>query len=82
MKLDRSTIEVWALAGQIGCSIGVSLVVTIVGGLFLDSVLDTSPWFLLAGIFLGLVIAGYSLYRLTLIRTSRDGMGRGRHDKP
>ena len=82
MKFDRTALQAYGLVGQIGCSIGGSLVLAILGGLFLDNVLDTSPWFLLLGIVVGLALASYFLYRLTLIRSPRDRgePGRDRQD--
>lgn len=54
----------------LGWSIGVSLVVFILGGVFLDRWLDTTPWLTLVGVALGLISAGYLLYELTLINRS------------
>lgn len=57
----------------LGWSIGVSLVVFILGGVFLDRWLGTTPWLTLAGVAVGLISAGYLLYELTLInRTDRS----------
>jgi len=78
VKLDRSTLQAWALASEVGCSIAIFLVGCIVGGAFLDRYLHSSPIFLLIGIFMGLALAGYNLYRLTLFRTSRE-IRRSRH---
>jgi hypothetical protein len=54
-------------ASGLGCSIVVSLVVFIVGGLLLDEWIGTKPVFLLVGVGVGLVAAGYQLYELTLL---------------
>lgn len=51
----------------LGCSIVASLIIFIVGGIFLDQYFDTSPILTLIGVVLGLVAAGYQLYELTLI---------------
>ncbi|MDQ3524498.1 MAG: AtpZ/AtpI family protein [Chloroflexota bacterium] len=57
----------------LGCSIVASLVIFIVGGIFLDQFLGTTPILTLIGVAVGLVAAGYQLYELTLI---------GRKDRP
>lgn len=54
-------------ASTLGCSIVISLVIFIVGGIFLDQYLDTTPILTLIGVAIGLVAAGYQLYELTLI---------------
>lgn len=60
----------WGLAGTaagLGCSIAVSIVLFIGGGVALDQWLDQSPVFTLIGVALGLLAAGYQLYELTRI---------------
>jgi hypothetical protein len=54
-------------AQGLGCSIVASLLVFILGGIFLDQYLDTTPLLTLIGVAVGLVAAGYQLYELTLI---------------
>lgn len=71
MKLDRSSVRALGLVSGIGFSITISIGGGVLLGLFLDDALGTEPLFLVVGILLGLVLAGYSLYRLTLFRTSR-----------
>lgn len=55
------------VAAGLGCSIVVSIIFCIVGGVLLDEWLDTSPWFTLTGVALGLVVAAYQLYELALL---------------
>jgi ATP synthase protein I len=70
--LDPKDFKGYSAIG-LGWSIGVSLVVFILGGVFLDKWLGTVPWLTLVGVALGLVSAGYLLYELTLInRPDRD----------
>ena len=64
--LDPNDLKPYSAIG-LGWSIGVSLVVCILGGVFLDRWLGTTPWLTLIGVVLGLVSAGYLLYELTLI---------------
>jgi ATP synthase protein I len=54
-------------AAGLGCSIVVSIMLCVGGGLALDSWLNRSPLFTLAGVGLGLAAAGYQLYELTTI---------------
>ncbi|CAN5328088.1 MAG: AtpZ/AtpI family protein [Chloroflexia bacterium] len=63
----------------LGCSIVASLVIFIVGGIFLDQFLSTTPILTLIGVVIGLVAAGYQLYELTLInRKDREAGPLGR----
>lgn len=64
--LDPKDFKDYSAIG-LGWSIGVSLVVFILGGVFLDRWLGTTPWLTLIGVALGLIAAGYLLYELTLI---------------
>ncbi len=64
--LDPKDFKQYSAIG-LGWSIGVSLVVFILGGVFLDRWLGTTPWLTLTGVVLGLISAGYLLYELTLI---------------
>lgn len=60
----------WSMAGAasgIGCSVAASLLICIGGGILLDRWLGTEPIGVLAGVALGLVAAGYSLYELTML---------------
>lgn len=54
-------------AQGLGCTIVASLLVFILGGLFLDQYFDTTPLLTLIGVGIGLFAAGYQLYELTLI---------------
>ncbi len=59
-------------AAGLGCSIVVSIVLCVVGGIALDSWLDRSPVFTLIGVGLGLAAAIYQLVELANIgRTDR-----------
>ncbi len=70
--LDPEDFKDYSALG-LGWSLVGSLVVCILGGVFLDQLFDTTPVLTLIGIVLGLVSAGYLLYELTLInRKDRD----------
>jgi ATP synthase protein I len=62
------------VASGIGCTVVVSLLLCIGGGIFLDRWLGTSPVFTLIGMGLGLATAGYSLYELAVLSDTRKGV--------
>ncbi|MEI7553937.1 AtpZ/AtpI family protein [Candidatus Chlorohelix sp.] len=53
-----------AFALSLGFGIAVPLALFIVSGVWLDGLLNTTPLFVLIGIFLGLFSAGYFFWRL------------------
>jgi len=59
-------LEIYALLGQVGFILAVPIVAGAILGKMLDDRFGTSPWFLLALIFLGMVIGGYGVYRLII----------------
>lgn len=61
-------------ASGIGCSVVVSLLVCIGGGVLLDRWLGTSPIMILVGMVLGLIAAGYSLYELAVLGNPSKGL--------
>jgi len=58
----------------VGWFVGLSILLGVLGGLWLDSKLNTQPLFVLVGLFLGFVIAAYGVYRmlLPLFRSKED----------
>ena len=60
--MDRKELSTLAVASQLGFSIAGPLVVFVVGGIFLDKKVGSSPLFLLIGIACGLIGAGYAMY--------------------
>lgn len=62
------------VASGLGCTVVVSLLLCIGGGIILDRWLDTSPIFTLTGMALGLAAAGYSLYELAVLGDTRRGV--------
>ena len=65
--VDRDDARAAGVAAGLGCSIVVSIIFCIVGGILLDEWLGTSPWLTLAGVALGLIAAGYQLYELAML---------------
>jgi len=68
--LDNSTVRALGLVSGIGFSIALFIGGGVVLGLYLDNSLGTAPLFLIAGILVGLGLAGYTIYRLTLFRSA------------
>ena len=61
-------------ASGIGCSVVVSLLVCIGGGVLLDRWLGTSPIMVLIGMVAGMIAAGYSLYELAVLGNPSKGL--------
>ena len=58
----------------VGWFIGISILLGVLGGLWLDDKFGTEPILVIVGLFLGLVVAFYGVYRmlLPLMRNRRD----------
>jgi len=50
-------------ASSVGLELGVSVVVALLGGMWLDSELGTEPWFMLVGLVIGLIAGFRSVIR-------------------
>ncbi len=69
---QRAQLGAVGAAAGLGCSVVVSLVVFIGGGVLLDRQFETLPVLTLIGVAIGLVAAGYQLYELAQVgRTDR-----------
>lgn len=55
------------VASGLGCTVVVSLLLCIVGGVLLDRWLGTTPILTLIGVGLGLAASGYALYELAVL---------------
>lgn len=64
---DQDRLGAVGAATGIGCSIVVTLIVFIGGGIALDEFTDKSPLFTLIGVVIGLIGAGYELFELAQI---------------
>jgi ATP synthase protein I len=58
----------------VGWFIGISILLGVLGGLWLDNKFGTKPILVIVGLILGLVVAFYGVYRmlLPLMRNKRD----------
>ena len=59
----------------IGWFIGLSILLGVLGGLWLDSKLNTQPLFIIVGLLFGFIAAVYGVYRmlLPLFKNRKDG---------
>lgn len=64
---QRVQLSAAGVAAGLGCSIVVTIIGMVGGGILLDRVFDTSPVLTLIGVGLGLAGAGYQLYELAQI---------------
>ncbi len=67
----------WAAALRfigVGWFVGISILLGVLGGLWLDSKCNTEPLFVIFGLILGVVVAFYGVYRmlLPLIRNKQN----------
>ena len=72
---EREQLASAGMAVGMGCSIVVSVLISVLGGLFLDQLTDQTPLFTLVGVGLGLFLAGYQLWELAQLgsRTGKVG---------
>lgn len=58
----------------VGWFIGISILLGVLAGSWLDSRLSTKPLFVIAGLILGIIVAFYGVYRmvLPLLRDKQD----------
>ena len=72
---ERESLAAAGMAWGMGCSIVVSIIGSVLGGLLLDKVTGQSPLFVLVGVGLGMFLAGYQLWELAQLggRDSKVG---------
>ena len=58
----------------VGWFVAISILLGVLGGLWLDGKLNTKPLFVIVGLILGLIVAGYGVYQmlLPLIQNRQD----------
>jgi F0F1-type ATP synthase assembly protein I len=69
-RLKRTRLRLIGLGLQFGSTIVGALVIFLLGGIWLDRRVGTSPLFLLVGMVLAFIAIGYNLYELATIGTS------------
>ena len=63
---EGSTWSALSLAWELGYTIAIPIVALALGGRLLDKKLGTSPWLLLTGIFLSLMVSSWLVYLKTV----------------
>ena len=64
--MNRGTLVVVLQLVGVGWYVAVCIILGLLGGLWLDSKLDTLPIFTLVGVLLGTVLTFYGVYRMVL----------------
>jgi hypothetical protein len=72
---EREQLASAGMAWGMGCSIVVSILISVLGGLFLDELTDRTPLFTLIGVALGLLLAGYQLWELAQLGSKTGKVG-------
>ena len=62
-KTDK--VSVFSLAFELGYIVAIPVVVLALVGRMIDKKLDSSPWFLLLGIVIAIVVSTYWIYKKT-----------------
>lgn len=62
-KTDK--VSVFSLAFELGYIVAIPIVVLALVGRMIDKKLDSSPWFLLLGIVISIVVSTYWIYKKT-----------------
>lgn len=72
---EREQLASAGMAVGMGCSIVVSILISVLGGLFLDQITDRTPLFTSIGVGLGLFLAGYQLWELAQLGSESGKIG-------
>lgn len=78
MSSDDRTWSALGFAFELGYLIAIPIVVLAIGGRLLDRWLGTSPWLLLAGILLSLIVSSVLVTRKAHMIITEQGRGQGR----
>jgi F0F1-type ATP synthase assembly protein I len=65
-EIDKNKLKefkVWSLAGQLGFSIAIPIVIFALIGRIIDKALGTSPFILLGGILLSIFVSSWLIYK-------------------
>jgi F0F1-type ATP synthase assembly protein I len=72
---EREQLASAGMAWGMGCSVVVSILISVLGGLFIDQLTDKTPLFTLIGVGLGLFLAGYQLWELAQLSSKAGKVG-------
>lgn len=81
MRLDPDTLRALGAAAGIGFSIAASILIGVLGGLWVDRRLGTGPFGLIAGIIFGLISVGTIVHELTTILKRTNVRGKDHRDR-
>lgn len=63
---NQGLSQAMSMAWELGYTIALPIIILALGGRLLDKKLNSSPWFLLAGIGVALMISGTAVYYKTI----------------
>lgn len=69
----RAIVRSLSIVGNLGFQIAIPLVLLAIIGRVLDRKLDTSPWFLLGGIFVSIIVSSFLVVKRILPLLSDEG---------
>jgi len=75
---DGAGMSSWVIAMRlvgVGFFIGICLLLGVLAGLWLDDRVGTKPVFMLLGLFLGLLFAGYGVYQMLIPLLKKQNNG-------
>jgi F0F1-type ATP synthase assembly protein I len=72
-RKEPSMLAALGLASGIGLQLAVTVLVGLGLGYLADRAFHTSPWFLLVGLLLGVLLGGYSVVRRLMKEIPRSG---------
>ena len=72
---EREQLASAGMAWGMGCSVVVSILISVLGGLAIDEFTDKAPLFTLIGVGLGLFLAGYQLWELAQLSSKAGKVG-------
>jgi F0F1-type ATP synthase assembly protein I len=79
MREDNKIWSALGFAWNLGYSIAIPLVLLALGGRFLDKAWSTSPWMLLGGILISIVISSFIVYKKTIQIIKSDANDPNQH---
>lgn len=72
LNLTKLNLRPYGKYIQFGSQLGLSMALPIIAGFWLDERLDSSPWFLLTGIFLGVASSIWTVLKLAIEENIKD----------
>ena len=73
MLYPKTNLSAYSEYVGLGIQIAASMVVPLLGGLWLDGKLETSPWFTMAGAFFGIASIFVIIWKIAIIANRKSG---------